>query len=76
MVVHDIKLTASFKRTEFEFKKLSRGSNIVGKNCIKFFKIEAGAQLKPVFGGFETRLKLFKFGHSLNKIFICNYVFD
>ena len=29
------------------------GSN---QNCIKFFKIQAGAQLKPFFGGFETRL--------------------
>ena len=31
-------------------------------NCIQFLKIQAGAQLKPVFGGFETRLKFFKFG--------------
>ena len=26
------------------------------------FKISAGAQLKPVFGGFETRFKFIKFG--------------
>ncbi len=30
------------------------------KNCFKFFKIYAGAQLEPVFGGFETRLKFIK----------------
>ena len=35
-------------------KSLSSGLNMVGstKNCITFFKIKAGAQLKPVFGGF------------------------
>ena len=33
------------------------------KKCIQFFNMYAGAQLKPVFGGFETRLKFFKFGH-------------
>ena len=35
------------------------------KNCIQFFKIYTGAQLKPVFGGFKPRLKFIKFEHSL-----------
>ena len=45
--------------TEAEFKEfkprlnLSRRSNMVSK----FFKIKAGGQLKPVFGGFKTWLK-------------------
>ena len=51
-------------------KKLSRGlnlrlgSNMVGSpsNFIQCFKIQAGAQLKPVFGGFEMRLKFINFG--------------
>ena len=30
-------------------------------NCIQFFKIWAGAQLEPVFGGSSTRFKFFKF---------------
>ena len=30
--------------------------------CIKFFKIKAGAQLKPVYGRFKPRLKFFIFG--------------
>ena len=32
-------------------------------NYIKFFKIQPGAQLKPVFGRFKSRLKFIKFGH-------------
>ncbi len=38
--------------------------NIFGStsNCIQCFKIYAGAQFKPVFGGFETQLKFIKFG--------------
>ena len=42
---------------------LSRGLNIVGYtfNCIKCFKILAGASFKPGFGGFKPRLKFFKF---------------
>ena len=32
------------------------------KKCIQCFMIYAGAKLKPVFGGFETRLKFIKFG--------------
>ena len=41
---------------------LSRGSNVIGStlNFISFFK-------KPIFGGFETRLKFIKFG-------ICEYL--
>ena len=44
---------------------LSRGSNIVGSTliCIRFFKILAGGELKPVLGGFEAWLKFIKFGH-------------
>ena len=44
---------------------LSRGSNIVGSTliCIRFFKILAGGELKPVLGGFEAWLKYIKFGH-------------
>ena len=44
---------------------LSRGSNMVGftLNCIQFLKIQAGAQLKPVFGRFNPRLEFIKFGH-------------
>ena len=44
---------------------LSLGSSMVGStsNCIQYFKIQAGAQLKPVFGGFETQITLIKFGH-------------
>ena len=43
---------------------LSRGSNMVcsNSNCIQCFKIWVGVQLKPVFGGFKTRLKFIKFG--------------
>ena len=47
---------------------LRRRSNIVGslymyiQYCIQCFKIQAGPQLKPVFGGFEMRLKFIKFG--------------
>ena len=41
---------------------LSRGSNMVGfsLNCIQFFKIQAGAQLKPVFKveGFNENRKI------------------
>ena len=37
------------------------------KNCIIFFKIYAGAHLKLVLRGFETRLKFIKFGHRFNK---------
>ena len=37
------------------------------KNCIQYFKILAGALLKPIFGGFKTRLKFIKFGHRLKK---------
>ena len=46
-------------------KNLSRGSNMVGStlNCIQFFKIYAGAQLKPVSGRFKPRFKFIKFGH-------------
>ena len=42
---------------------LSRGLNMVGStlNCIKCFKIWAGAEFKPGFGGFKPRLKFFKF---------------
>ena len=55
---------------------LSRGSNMVGStlNCIKFFKILAGAQLKLVIGRFKLRLKFIKFGHwgllDLNTAFL------
>ena len=40
---------------------LSRGLIKVGftLNCIKCFKIYAGAQFKPGFGGFKPRLKFF-----------------
>ena len=43
---------------------LSLGSNMVGStsNCIQYFKIQAGAQLKLVFWGFETGLTFIKFG--------------
>ena len=41
---------------------LSRGSNMVGfsLNCIQFLKIQAGAQLKPVFKveGFNENRKI------------------
>ena len=48
---------------------MRRGSNMVGatSNIIQYFKIFAGTQLKPVFGGFKTRLKFIKFGHRLKK---------
>ena len=39
-------------------------------NCIQLFKIQAGTQLKPVFGGFETRLKFIKFGHLFCYIYV------
>ena len=32
------------------------------QNRIQCFKIKAGAQLKPAFGKFKTRLKFIKFG--------------
>ena len=35
------------------------------KLVLQFFKIYAGAQLKPVFGVFLTRLKFIKFGHCI-----------
>jgi len=45
---------------------LSRGSNMVGStySFIQFFKIQDGAQLKPVFGGYETRFKI----HSIRTL--------
>ena len=48
---------------------LSRGSNMAGftQNRIQCFKIKAGAQLKPAFGKFETRLKFIKFGQIRTK---------
>ena len=51
------------KRSEAELKEfepwLKLGSTL---NFIQCFKVLAGAQLKPVFVGFETRLKFIKFG--------------
>ena len=38
------------------------------QNCVQCFKILAGAQLKPVFGGFDTRLNLVKFGLGLQRL--------
>ena len=54
---------------------LTRCSNMVGStwNCIKFFNIWAGNQLKPVLGGFETWLKFIKFGHCF---FIFTIIFN
>ena len=50
-------LEAEFQ--EFKFKQRLKASNIVcsTKNCIEFFKIQAAAQFRLVFGEFETRLK-------------------
>ena len=42
-------------------------------NCIQLFYIKAGAQLKPVLGGFETRLKFIKFGHWTPKFIGFSY---
>ncbi len=53
-------------------KNLSRCSIIYDAfqtwNCILCFKILAGAQLEPVFGGSATRFKFFKFGLRMLKI--------
>ena len=46
-----------------QWPKLKNLSNT--EKCIQCFKIQAGAQLKSVFGEFETRLKLIKFGLRL-----------
>ena len=42
-------------------------------NWIQFFKIQAGAQLKPVLGEFETRLKFIKFGHWAPNLVLVEY---
>ena len=51
---------------------LSRGSNMVGstRNCFQFFKIEAGVQLKPVFGRCKPWPKFIKFGHWLHEYMV------
>ena len=38
------------------------------RNCIQCFKIWAGAQLEPVFGGSATRFKFFKLGLRIFRI--------
>ena len=60
------KLLKQKERSEAEFKEFEprltfKPQQMYG--CIKFFKMKAGAQLKLVFEGFETRLKFIKFGH-------------
>ena len=55
--------------TEAEIINLSRSWNLsVGSNKVEIvlqFSRFKGVQLKPVFVGFETRLKFIKFGHRL-----------
>ena len=56
---------AEFK--EFESRLKFKQRLKYGWFHLKLYLIfqDAGAQLKPVFGGFETRLKFIKFGHRL-----------
>jgi len=56
-----IKSEAEFK--EFEPRFIFKPRLKYGWFYLKYFKVKAGAQLKPVFGIFETRLKFIKFGH-------------